>query len=150
MKSSCLLLFLILIFSVNSFGREFSKEDLDQVFRESNQGNPKAQAYLASMYYNGEGVAQDSSEAAKWFQKSADQGNSTAADWYNAVETGDDTQPVLLLALLFPFPHSVLLVLLRQHLQGEFSVFSVYLVSRWDLTVLNYPKLAGAFYGCIY
>ncbi len=75
MKSSFFLLFLILIFSVNSFAREFSKEDLDQVFQDSNNGNPKAQAYLASMYYNGEGVELNHAEAAKWWRKAAEQGN---------------------------------------------------------------------------
>ena len=75
MKSSCVLLFVILIFSVNSFAREFSKADLNQIFRDADQGNSKAQACLASMYYNGEGVEVNHAEAAKWWCKAAEQGD---------------------------------------------------------------------------
>jgi len=39
------------------------------------QGDADAQWNLGMMYYNGQGVEQDSVEAVKWFQKSAEQGD---------------------------------------------------------------------------
>ena len=41
-------------------------------------GNSEAQFYFASCYYYGMGVEQDLTEAAKWFRKSAEQGNKYA------------------------------------------------------------------------
>ena len=38
------------------------------------QGDPKSQWALGSMYYYGKGVPQDFTEAARWYRKSADQG----------------------------------------------------------------------------
>ena len=41
-------------------------------------GDAKAQVRLASMYYHGQGAAQDLREAARWYRKAAEQGNSEA------------------------------------------------------------------------
>jgi TPR repeat protein len=38
------------------------------------QGHAIAQFTLGVMYRNGRGVSQDNTEAAKWYQKAADQG----------------------------------------------------------------------------
>lgn len=42
------------------------------------QGDPKAQIYIGTMYDLGIGVPQDYSEAAKWYRKAAEQGNAIA------------------------------------------------------------------------
>lgn len=54
-----------------------------QAFRQAAEiGYPESQFQLAQMLYNGEGVYQrDSTEAAKWYQKAAEQGQ-VAAQYY--------------------------------------------------------------------
>ena len=42
------------------------------------QGDADAQYYLGNMYYNGEGVEKNFTEAAKWFAFAAEQGDATA------------------------------------------------------------------------
>jgi hypothetical protein len=42
------------------------------------QGNAQAQFNIGRMYQNGQGVAQNTAEAAKWWRKAADQGDATA------------------------------------------------------------------------
>lgn len=44
------------------------------------QGHAEAQFYLGRMYANGEGVAQNDSEAAKWYRRAAEQGHTEALD----------------------------------------------------------------------
>jgi len=72
------LTWLLLLFSVSASAREFTQQELDQIFRDAEQGNHKAQAYLASMYNNGKGVPVDHDKAAHWFLKAAKQGNAFA------------------------------------------------------------------------
>jgi TPR repeat protein len=62
MKSSWLLILLILFFPVNSAAQELTKNEVKQVLTDSNSGNPKAQAYLGSMCYSGNGVQPDHSD----------------------------------------------------------------------------------------
>jgi TPR repeat protein len=38
------------------------------------KGNPRAQAILGAMYYDGEGVARDYRQALNWYRKAAEQG----------------------------------------------------------------------------
>ncbi len=45
-------------------------------------GGTLAQNNLGRMYYNGEGVAQDYVEAAKWYRMAAEQGNSYAQYYF--------------------------------------------------------------------
>ena len=42
------------------------------------RGHVNAQFNLASMYFNGQGIAKNKVKAIKWYQKAADQGNVTA------------------------------------------------------------------------
>jgi len=49
-------------------------EDIQTLIKNAEGGNPKAQFNLGVAYGNGEGVPQDSAEAAKWWQKAAEQG----------------------------------------------------------------------------
>ncbi|WYD81801.1 MAG: tetratricopeptide repeat protein [Candidatus Electrothrix gigas] len=79
-KLSYILTWLLLLFSVSASAREYTQQELDQIFRDAKQGNHKAQAYLASMYYNGKGLAVDHERAAHWFLKAAKQGNAFAQD----------------------------------------------------------------------
>src|SRR5512146_1251833 len=44
----------------------------------ASQGHPGAQNGLGSMYQNGEGVAQDFSQAARWYRLAAEQGDAAA------------------------------------------------------------------------
>lgn len=44
----------------------------------ANNGHPEAQYSLGIMYENGEGVAKDPVEAAKWYRKAAEQGHASA------------------------------------------------------------------------
>ncbi|MFM2366475.1 MAG: hypothetical protein RIR95_1083, partial [Pseudomonadota bacterium] len=40
----------------------------------ADQGHADAQAFLGAMYINGDGVARDPEEAARWYRLAADQG----------------------------------------------------------------------------
>lgn len=53
--------------------------------RLAEQGDAAAQSILATMYVNGDGVAQDYKEAAKWYRKSAEQGWADAQGWLGAM-----------------------------------------------------------------
>ena len=53
---------------------------LKELTPEANKGNAKAQLFLGAMYYNGEGVARNITDAINWFRKSAEHGNATAQD----------------------------------------------------------------------
>lgn len=46
--------------------------------RAAEQGDPRAQTRLGQMYFNGDGVAEDASEAVSWFRQAADQGHPLA------------------------------------------------------------------------
>lgn len=71
----------ILFFSVSSAAQEPDKKEMEQIYRDANLGDPKAQLYLGSMYGNGKGVPLDHAEAAKWYRKAAEQGYAKA-QWY--------------------------------------------------------------------
>src|SRR5690348_7590805 len=53
-------------------------EDVPVLLKEAQGGNKTAQLSLGLSYLNGSGVAQNPSEAAKWFQSAAEQGVSMA------------------------------------------------------------------------
>jgi len=53
-----------------------AKEKEQELFVKAKDGNSEAQKKLGEMYFSGEGVEQDYSEALKWFQKSGDQNDS--------------------------------------------------------------------------
>src|SRR4029078_1438391 len=75
----------ILFFSISSPAQGPSKQEIEQIFRDANEGNPKAQLYLGSLYGNGKGVPLDHAEAAKWYRKAAEQGYAKA-QWYLGLE----------------------------------------------------------------
>ena len=77
MKLFWMLPLLILLFHVDVTAQELDKRVVDQVLRESSQGNPKAQAYLGGMYYHGKGVPLNHIKAAGWWRKAAEQGNAS-------------------------------------------------------------------------
>ena len=58
----------------------YRKENFDKALRLflKISDDIKAQVYLGYMYENGLGVQQDYAEAAKWYRKSAEQGNPEA------------------------------------------------------------------------
>jgi TPR repeat protein len=49
-----------------------------QYRKAADQGNARAQFNLGVLYANGQGVAQDYAEAARWYRKAADQGHADA------------------------------------------------------------------------
>ena len=51
---------------------------LNNLMAMCNRGIAVAQFNLGGMYQDGEGVAQDDAEAAKWYRKAAEQGNAIA------------------------------------------------------------------------
>ena len=64
-------------------------EDIQTLIKNAEGGNPKAQFNLGVAYGKGEGVPQDSAEAAKWWQKAAEQGLAEAQNNLGiAYETG--------------------------------------------------------------
>lgn len=50
-------------------------EDIDQIIEKANNGNPRAQAQLGGMYFDGNQVLKDDKKAAQWFLRSAQQDN---------------------------------------------------------------------------
>ena len=69
-----LLMLLVLLFPVLSFGSEW----LEEVQVSAEQGEDNAQ-YLLGLFYNeGDGVPEDHKEAVKWFRLAADQGVANA------------------------------------------------------------------------
>ena len=54
--------------------------DIDALRNDAAQGDVKAQIELADMYYNGRGVPQNYTEAAKWIQMAANEGNADAEE----------------------------------------------------------------------
>lgn len=70
------------MFSVSTIAVDFSQNQ-----KLANQGNAAAQYNLGVMYYKGEGVSQDRSEATEWFQKAANQGHIKAQFNLKALRT---------------------------------------------------------------
>ena len=68
---------------LNSGIAAYNSGNYTQAFRElsplAEQGEPKAQALVGNMYYNGEGIAKDQKEAIRWYHLAADQGHGAAA-----------------------------------------------------------------------
>lgn len=73
-------LVLICSFPIKSVAQT-DQVDFDQALREANAGNESACAYLGQMYYWGQGVVQNYSEAFKWFKKAVDNGDATSYYW---------------------------------------------------------------------
>jgi len=65
--------------SFNKGWEAFDKGDYQTALKEwqplAEQGDAQAQYFLATLYDNGEGVAQDYKAAAKWYRKAAEQGD---------------------------------------------------------------------------
>ncbi len=57
---------------------ESHKSSLDELRAQAEKGDATAQYNLGTMFYFGNGVPKDSTEAVKWFRKAADQGNANA------------------------------------------------------------------------
>lgn len=76
MVATVLLLF---VWGSVAYAREGVGPGMVKQWRESaEQGDLEAQYNLGLMYANGEGVAENNAEAAKWFRKAAEQGDVTA------------------------------------------------------------------------
>ncbi|HLW77744.1 MAG TPA: tetratricopeptide repeat protein [Bryobacteraceae bacterium] len=55
--------------------RQANERDARSILPRAEAGDPEAQYHLARLYYYGQGVRQDYSEAFRWSRKAADQGN---------------------------------------------------------------------------
>jgi len=73
-----LLMLLVLMLPVLSFGSEEDKRFFEEQQVLADQGNASAQYNLALMYDTGEGVPKDDKEAVKWYRLAADQGDADA------------------------------------------------------------------------
>ncbi len=82
-------LFLLMLITLPAWAEEvevgiqaMERGDYAAVFNEfrplAERGNPAAQFNLGVMYANGQGVARDDAEAARWFHKAAEQGYANA------------------------------------------------------------------------
>tara|TARA_B110000305_G_C19035619_1_gene445800 strand:+ start:375 stop:584 length:210 start_codon:yes stop_codon:yes gene_type:complete len=67
-----LLMLLVLLFPVLSFGSEEDNRWFEEQQLLATQGNAFAQYNLALMYRKGEGVPKDDKEAVKWYRLAAD------------------------------------------------------------------------------
>lgn len=68
----------ILTFAEDTLTLEADKNREEWQQKATHDGDADAQYNLGKMYLEGNGVPQDDSEAAKWFRKAAEQGNSKA------------------------------------------------------------------------
>ena len=57
------------------------KKSFEEIRQEAEQGNAEAQFILGLMYHEGEGVAEDKSEAARWFRAAAEQRHAEAQSY---------------------------------------------------------------------
>lgn len=76
MKTRCMLVVLLVIFSVGAVSA--SPERTDKLRKAAERGEVNAQCNLGLAYYLGSGVTKDLVEAVKWFRKAAEQGNAEA------------------------------------------------------------------------
>ena len=79
---------IILACSVTACSTKNGVQTVDELRKEAEQGYAYAQNDLGAMYYNGQGVARDYSQALTLFRKAADQGyakaqNNLGAMYYN-------------------------------------------------------------------
>ena len=71
-------------------GRNTSKDDsniLEWLKKSANSGKHEAQEDLAVRYFNGNGVDKNLDEAKRWFKKASDQGNQSAKNYLNIIES---------------------------------------------------------------
>ena len=68
------------------------KMELEELILKANCGDPEAQNDLGDKYYVGNGVAEDESEAIKWYRKSAEQGNEFAKKSLERLELKNESQ----------------------------------------------------------
>ena len=73
-----LLMLLVLMLPVLSFGSEEDKRLFEEQQVLAEQGVANAQYSLGLMYDNGRGVPEDDKEAVKWYRKAAEQGYAKA------------------------------------------------------------------------
>jgi len=70
-------LVLVCLIAVLSSPLAFS-DDLSELQRKANGGDPEAQSALGGVYDHGLGVPENDQEAVKWYRKAADQGDAYA------------------------------------------------------------------------
>ena len=73
-----LLMLLVLMLPILSFGSEEDKRLFEEEQVLAEQGNARAQYFLGLMYNEGKGVPKDQKEAFKWYRLAADQGDASA------------------------------------------------------------------------
>ncbi len=121
--------------------RAYLLDDYKTALRElqplAEQGHADAQNFLGQMYYNGEGVSQNYSEAFKWYKLSAEQGESDsqfelawmydkgegvpqnykqAVKWYRLVAEGGNSAAQNNLGVMYDNGHGVLQNYARSHM----------------------------------
>jgi TPR repeat protein len=89
---SCLLLLVVTAWLALPLAPCFADSlSLAEIRTKAEQGNAEAQYNLGKMYYDGDGVPQDSAEAVKWYRKAAEQGYAEAqSNLSDIYEEGSD------------------------------------------------------------
>ena len=77
MCNSVVILILVALFSSLSWAAD--PEEVSNMIRKAEAGDPSAQCDLGVAYITGDGIGRDLVKAAEWIEKSALQGNSHAA-----------------------------------------------------------------------
>jgi len=77
-------------FFLNNTGRDISEDDsniINWLKKSANNGNHHAQEDLGYRYFNGYGVDKNLDKAKTWFKKASDQGNPSAKNYLNIIES---------------------------------------------------------------
>ena len=73
-RSTCLLLAVAVLVAATSVVGIAQQESIEEIRTKAEQGDADAQYNLGVIYRQGQGVAPDDVEAARWFRLAADQG----------------------------------------------------------------------------
>jgi TPR repeat protein len=81
LKFITLPLLCLFVFSGVGASNGFCRNSTEELHKAAERGDAKAQFNLGLSYFKGEGLPQNSAEAAKWFRKAAEQGDAEA-QWF--------------------------------------------------------------------
>ena len=71
--------FAVVLFTLTT-AAAFAAENFQEVLKKAEKGDATAQHDIGTMYYYGDGVAQDYSEAVKWWRMAAQDGHPLALE----------------------------------------------------------------------
>lgn len=95
LKYAFLVNFVLICIPYHSFAVDTDQSNIAAIEQRAEAGDLKAQLTLAGMYYTGNGVSQDYSQALKYFTLAANQGNEAAKMNINLIKTSTLSRPNL-------------------------------------------------------